>query len=77
MPNPLEKHQEDYKQHAWTRYSIQELGNFIHLFNKRSSHRANIEKATKDLHDAKNYLWMIEEKLKATAKESNINFELL
>jgi len=77
MTNPLEEHQKDYKPNAWDHYTIQELGNWVHLFEKRSHHRNNIGKATKDLHDAKNYLWMIEEKLRVSAKALFIEFENL
>lgn len=55
-PESIEHHQVDYKQNAWQQYSLQELGNWVHLFVKRSEHRQNKEKARKDLHDAQNYL---------------------
>ena len=75
--NPLEQHQKDYVGEAWMRYSIQELGNFVHLFNKRSKHRAGVIKAAKDLHDAKNYLWMLEQNLRMTAESLHIDFDNL
>jgi hypothetical protein len=52
----LEKHEKDYKKNAWNEYSIMELGNWVHNFTKRSEHRSDKIKASKDLHDAKNYL---------------------
>lgn len=59
-PETIKAHASDYKDQAWRQYSIQELGNFVHLLVKRSSHRAEPEKRKKDLYDARNYLAMIE-----------------
>jgi hypothetical protein len=56
----LDAHAKDYKDAAWKEYSVQELGNFIHLLVKRASMRDNAEKRSKDLYDAHNYLTMIE-----------------
>ncbi len=75
--NRIESHQSDYKSKAWKTYTIQELGNWIHLFHKRSIHRDNSEKSKKDLYDAKNYLWMMEQKLKERAKELEIEYDTL
>jgi len=75
--NRIEKHQEDYKKKAWEDYSIFELGMWVHLFHERSLHRNNGEKAHKDIYDAKNYLWMIEQKLKARAEELKIDYSSL
>lgn len=72
--SPIASHQSDYKPEIWKNYSLQELGIWVHLFHKRALHRLNKEKATKDLHDAKNYLWMIEQNLKARATELDINY---
>jgi hypothetical protein len=57
----LEAHAIDYKDQAWKQYSIEELGQWVHLFVKRASHRTNGEKRDKDLYDAQNYLLMIQE----------------
>ena len=73
----IEQHQKDYKEEIWKQYSLQELGNFVHLFHKRASHRSNLEKATKDLHDAKNYLWMMEAMLKERSEELEIEYDNL
>lgn len=73
--NRIKKHQPDYKPKAWENYSLQELGNWIHLFHKRSAHRDNKEKSKKDLYDAKNYLWMMEQNLKQRAKELKIKWD--
>ena len=59
----IKKHQVDYKPKAYEAYTIQELGNFVHLLAKRATHRANAEKKAKDLYDAGNYLAMIDKKL--------------
>lgn len=75
--NGIEQHQEDYKKEAWKQYTINELGAWIYLFHKRSSHRKIQEKARKDLHDAKNYLWMIEQQLKQRAGELGIEYSSL
>ncbi len=71
MESPIEKHQPDYKENAWKQYELHELGYWVHLFVKRAGHRKDIEKARKDLYDAKNYLWMMQKKLEE--KENEIN----
>lgn len=73
----IENHETDYKTAAWMNYSIEELGQWVSLLNKRAQHRDNPEKARKDLYDAKNYLRMIEEKVKATAKALNMDYSTL
>ena len=55
----IEKHQEDYRPNVWQNYSLQELGEWVHLFMKRAGHRSNPEKAAKDIYDARNYLSMM------------------
>lgn len=60
----IEKHEEDYKEKAWKQYSFAELGQWVELLTKRASHRACKEKRDKDLYDARNYLSMIDAKLK-------------
>jgi hypothetical protein len=59
----LKKHEKDYKKEAWKQYSIKELGMWVHLFAKRSTHRSDEAKRLKDLYDAQMYLGMIQEKL--------------
>lgn len=73
----IAEHQADYKPEIWRQYSICELGNWVHNFNKRATHRVNEEKTRKDLYDAKNYLWMIEENLRSTARDLDIDFDKL
>ncbi len=73
----IAEHAADYKPEIWKNYTIAELGHWAHLFNKRATHRANDEKATKDLHDAKNYLWMMEQNLRQTAEELGIEYDTL
>lgn len=60
----IEAHQKDYKPEAWKLYTLGELGMWVHLLRKRAEHRSNEEKKTKDLYDANNYLWMLEQKIK-------------
>ena len=73
----LEKHQPDYKPSIWKQYSLSELGNWVHNFHKRAYHRANQDKAKKDLYDAKNYLWMMEQILKDRCIELGLEFDKL
>lgn len=61
----IEQHQADYKAQAWEQYTMEELGGFVHLLSKRATHRDNSEKRKKDLYDARNYLSMMDAKLKA------------
>ena len=71
-PQSLATHEDKYKPQAWQQYTLQELGEWVHLFHKRAGHRSDKDKAHKDLTDARNYLDMMkeylddaEEKLKA------------
>lgn len=73
----LEIHQPDYKPKSWEEYSFQELGNIIGFFAKRATHRATDIKKVKDLYDAKNYLTMMEEKLKSASEELQVQYEEL
>jgi hypothetical protein len=56
-------HEPDYKPNAWEAYTLAELGWWVHLFAKRSEHRADAAKREKDLTDAQNYLDMMQSKL--------------
>ena len=71
MPTPEEirPHASDYLSGAWREYSFEELGMWVHLLATRAFHRANKEKAAKDLEDAKNYLAMMREKLAEATTE--------
>lgn len=73
----LEEHEKDYFPEAWEEYSIQELGEWIHLLVTRSTHRKAVEKVKKDLHDAKNYFEMIEKKLRYMAGVNDLKWEEL
>lgn len=75
--NRLYIHQPDYKPQSWEEYSFQELGNIIGFFSKRATHRAKGQKLRKDLYDAKNYLWMMEQKLRKETEKLEINFDEL
>jgi len=73
----LDKHKPDYKPKSYREYDIAELGNIIAFFVKRAGHRANSDKVRKDLYDAKNYLAMLEQKVKNKAEKLGIDFESL
>ena len=77
MSGRLEAHQQDYKEGIFKTYSLAELGQWVHLFHKRSWHRENPSKARKDLYDAKNYLHMMELTLRDRASELGIDFDKL
>lgn len=62
-PESAAAHESKFKPQAWEAYSLQELGQWVHLFAKRSEHRADDEKRAKDLQDAQNYLDMMQAKL--------------
>jgi hypothetical protein len=62
-PASIVKDETSYKPAAWHDYSIQELGNWVHLFAKRSGMRSDKAKAMKDLADAQAYLDMIQSHL--------------
>jgi len=59
QPESLDAHDKDYKPKAWQAYTLQELGNFVHLLAKRANHRSDLEKRKKDLLDARNYWRMM------------------
>ena len=71
----IERHQANYKEGSWKLYTFVELGNWVHNLVKRAGNRKGLNKIAKDLHDAKNYLWMMEEKLKSEAAEYGIDWE--
>lgn len=66
MEEPIEikEYTNDYKDRAWEEYSIEELGNMIHLLAKKATHRSKDYKRKSDLKEARNYLAMIDTKLK-------------
>lgn len=59
-PESITGHAPKYNDRAWEQYTLQELGNWVHLLAKRSTHRADSEKRAKDLTDAQNYLDMMQ-----------------
>lgn len=71
-PESIEHHQCDYNPKAWEAYTLTELGMWVHLFAKRSTHRSNTEKRDKDLHDAQNYLNMMQSKLDKLKEDNEI-----
>lgn len=58
-------------------YTFSELGNAVNHFAKRAGHRVPGPKQVKDLTDAKNYLGMMEIKLKDRCKELGIDYTML
>lgn len=62
-PESVVVHESKFKPQAWESYSLQELGQWVHLFAKRSEHRVDEDKKVKDLQDAQNYLDMMQAKL--------------
>ena len=62
-PDGCVQHQPDYVSQAWEQYSLLELGMWVHLLTKRAEHRSNPDKRAKDLHDAENYLAMMQAKM--------------
>lgn len=61
---PIDEHQKDYIPDIWKEYTGEELMWWVLNLVRRSTHRKDKDKALKDLDDAKNYLWMLEEKVK-------------
>lgn len=70
-PQGCQEHQPDYKAKAWEAYSLFELGAWVHLFTKRAEHRSDLAKRKKDLHDAQNYLDMMQSKLRQLRYENS------
>lgn len=60
QPEALAAYQFHYYTSAWQQYTLQELGNWVHLFVKRAAHRSDPAKKRKDLEDAQNYLLMMQ-----------------
>lgn len=59
-PERIKEHAADYQDRAWLRYTPEELGQWVALLLKRSTHRADPDKRAKDVRDARNYLAMLE-----------------
>lgn len=69
-PPSLEEHEPKYKANAWEEYTLQELGNWVHLFVKRAGHRSDTSKRDKDLTDAQNYLDMMQAHIDAARQSA-------
>lgn len=67
-PTQIDQHASKYNNNAWQDYSVQELGQWVHLLTKRASMRADNEKKKKDLVDARNYWLMIGSHLESLEK---------
>ena len=61
---PLDEYKNDYIADIWKEYNIEELMWWVINLTRRSTHRNNKMKALKDIKDARNYLWMLEECIK-------------
>lgn len=70
-PQGCVEHQPKYKAKAWEAYSLHELGMWVHLLTNRAEHRSDIAKRKKDLHDAQNYLDMMQSKLRQLRYENS------
>lgn len=62
-PESIKPHEQKYYANAWDEYTLAELGWWVHLLAKRSSHRTDKDKKCKDIQDAQNYLSMMQAKL--------------
>ncbi len=76
-PSHLKAHEQDYKPQAWEQYSMQELGNWVHLLSTRAVHRSDTAKMKKDLYDARNYLAMMQAKLDNLTDALLLNADVL
>lgn len=76
-PESIKDHASQYQANAWEQYTMQELGNWVHLFTKRAEHRdpSQVAKIEKDLTDAQAYLDMMQAKLNE-AKEKLVIFKV-
>lgn len=54
-----------YRTDAWKAYTVEELGQWVHLLAKRATMRTDQDKKAKDIDDAQNYLNMMQSHLNA------------
>jgi hypothetical protein len=73
-PKNILEHQSKYKDNAWQMYTLQELGNWVHLLTKRAAHRTDSAKRAKDLSDAQNYLSMMQAHIDAATAEGETTY---
>jgi len=64
-------HAHDYRQDAWREYTPAELGQWVALLLKRSSHRTNAVKRAKDIYDAENYADMLRAHVVAAREQAS------
>jgi hypothetical protein len=64
-PESIKSHEPDYRPNAWQEYTIEELGWWVRLLTKRSTHRADRVKREKDLGEAQVYADMLKAKKEA------------
>ena len=65
---PLDKYKKDYIEDAWMDYDIHEYVQWVSLLTRRATHRCKLDKAKKDIEDARSYLWMLEKALEEDLK---------
>jgi len=64
IETPLDEYKKEYIPDIYKEYTGEELMWWILNLVRRSTHRTNKDKSLKDIKDARNYLWMLEEKVK-------------
>jgi DNA-nicking Smr family endonuclease len=76
-PESIQDNASNYKSNAWEQYTLQELGNWVHLFTRRAEHRdaSQVAKIEKDLMDAQAYLDMMQAKVDE-AKQKLVTFKV-
>jgi len=73
LPKNL-KESEDYEGGSWhADYTLQELGNWVHLLDKRAKHRFKKEEKIKNLTNARNYITIMEAMLNDTEESLGLN----
>lgn len=69
-PEQIKSHSEDYQDDSWKLYTEKELLHWVQNLSKRATQRTNVEKAKKDIYDARNYMAMLQAKLNHMIDES-------
>lgn len=57
-PKEIDEYQANYMPGTWATYTPEEYYWWVRLYSQRALHRANREKMSEDLIDARNYLLM-------------------
>ena len=69
MPTSIRENESEFVSGSWRKYSITELGNWVHLLVKRATHRMDAKKARKDLKDAQSYLDIMQAHIDAANRQ--------